>query len=292
MAWKKLLLTGCILAVAMIGSKPASAESSGCGVVEALGGGCSTGTSMGDHVDVGVSTGGASWTSGGDGADGGPATTGSSGSTGSPDASNGPSSTTGTPGKACPPGGGRCLDAPTYSATAPGAPGAPGVPAAPVVVTMAQVASFSPIAPTVVSEPGGWGMVGMHTNFVVRAPVSTASGTLLGRSAQVRFTPVSFSWDYGDGGTATTSTGGDTWPGLGVPDFSPTPTSHVYAARGGYTASATVTYTAVYSIGGGAWQPVIGTLTLSAGDAPVTIVQAKTVLVQDTCAANPAGPGC
>ena len=59
-----------------------------------------------------------------------------------------------------------------------------------------------------------------------------STGTLLGQPASVRFTPVAFHWNYGDGKAATRSTKGATWEALGIPEFGRTPTSHVYE-RGG-----------------------------------------------------------
>jgi hypothetical protein len=185
----------------------------------------------------------------------------------------------------------QCRALPSLHTSAPPAPPKPGAPAA-AAVSMAQVAAFYPVAPGTSGEPAGWAVAGLPKNLVSGAAVNTASGTLLGRPAQVRFTPVSWGWDYGDGSSATTRTGGDTWQHLGLHDFSTTATSHVYAARGTYSVHTTVTYTALYRVGAGGWSPVSGTLVLRAQDVTVDVRQPAPVLVQNGCDANPVGPGC
>ncbi len=81
-------------------------------------------------------------------------------------------------------------------------------------------------------QPDGWIVPGLDANFYAVTAPHVVNGTLLGQPASVRFTPVAFHWDYGDGNAATRSTKGATWEALGIPEFEPTPTSHVYATRG------------------------------------------------------------
>lgn len=160
-------------------------------------------------------------------------------------------------------------------------------------VTLNDVAAFRADPGTVATEPSGWAVIGLTMNAISTATAHTVDGTLLGQPATVRFTPVSWTWEYGDGGTATTSTGGGRWAALGVPEFDPTPTGHIYAARGSYTVSVTVDFLVEYRLGGGAWTRIPGTLPLPA-TAPTAIraVGARTVLVAENCRENPRGPGC
>lgn len=173
---------------------------------------------------------------------------------------------------------------------------APDTPADPVdptpVITLRDLASFNPAPPTAAMEPNGWAVIGLDANFVASAAAQTIGGTLLGRPAQVFFTPVGFSWDYGDSSGRRSSSGGATWAALHLPEFSPTSTSHVYRAKGTFSVLATAYYTAAFRFDGGAWQSVAGTLPLSAPRMSVTAVDGKTVLVRRDCSQSPLGPGC
>ena len=255
------VLVAAILVVASLGGV-ASSASDDCGPVGQYGGTCSTGSIAGDHVDVGAH-GGSDGSAGGNGSD-----------DEASDDTNAPTPPAGVP---CPAGI---------------ACGGNAVVQVQGGVTMSALASFYPQKPTVSGEPNGWAIIGLDANFVSSAGRHTASGPLAGQPATVRFTPVRFEWDYGDGVHASTATGGATWRSLGVPEFSPTPTSHVYTAAGSYGVSLTVEYTAQYRIGGGPWRDVPGTLTLSAPTFTVIAADAKTVLVQRNCQADPRGPGC
>ncbi|MEJ1230852.1 MAG: hypothetical protein WDM88_10035 [Galbitalea sp.] len=117
-------------------------------------------------------------------------------------------------------------------------------------------------------------------------------GTLLGRSASVRFTPVSWRWTYGDGTSAVRATPGATWAASGIPEFDPTATSHVYTAAGTYFIDLDIQFTADYRYAGGQWRRVVGTITLPANRLEASAGDAKTVLVNDDCSQNPGGPGC
>lgn len=161
-------------------------------------------------------------------------------------------------------------------------------------LTLADIASFTADAGTIVTEPNGWAAVGLPFNAISTATTHTVDGTLLGGPATVRFTPVGWRWDFGDGtDTLDTTTGGGTWAAQGLPEFDPTPTSHLYRARGAYRVSVQVSFIAEYRLGTGAWTRIPGVLTLPA-QAPTTIraVTARTVLVAEDCTANPRGPGC
>ncbi|MGN6205384.1 hypothetical protein [Humibacter sp.] len=260
MVGQKLLLVGALSAALVL---PATAhEDASCTAAEWAAGLCSTGSISGDHVDVGAS-GGSDGNSGGNGASDDEAS----------DDTNAAAPAAGNP---CPPG---AACAGNIAVQVQG-------------VTMSALASFYPQKPTIFGEPNGWAIIGLDANFVSSAAQHTASGSLVGQPATVRFTPVRFLWDYGDGARVSTATGGATWRSLGVPEFSPTPTSHVYTAGGSYGVALTVEYSAQYRIGGGPWQDVPGTLRLSAPTFTVIAADAKTVLVQRNCQADPRGPGC
>jgi len=162
----------------------------------------------------------------------------------------------------------------------------------PTTVTLSDVAAFRPDVGSNAMQPNGWAVVGLDTNFLSRGGADVVAGTLLGGPAEVRFTPVAWTWSYGDGATRRATTAGGLWAELGIPEFDATPTSHVYAAKGTYTITLTIDYVAEYRLGSGAWVPIAGVLSLPSNPLTVTVGSAKTVLVENDCRVNPSGPGC
>jgi hypothetical protein len=167
-------------------------------------------------------------------------------------------------------------------------PGEPGIP----TITIRDVATFIPTPGRQQMEPDGWAVAGLDTNFYAITGPHVVNGTLLGRPADVRFTPTTYRWTYGDGTSATKGTPGGTWAALGIAEFEPTPTSHVYEQVGDYTITLSIVFSAEYRFDGGSWRPVVGTITLPANDLYIRVGTAKTVLVEHDCLANPSGPGC
>lgn len=166
--------------------------------------------------------------------------------------------------------------------------GAPAIPP----VTLSDIAHFRPAPPQQRMQPDGWTIAGLHTNFYALSGTQTLSGTVLGMAAEVRFVPVSWHWNYGDDRRATRDVKGGTWSSLGLPEFSRTPTSHVYEREGDYTITLDVDYRAAFRVAGSGWIPIDGVLTLPANELRIAVRGAQTVLVDDDCLRNPAGPGC
>jgi hypothetical protein len=166
-------------------------------------------------------------------------------------------------------------------------------PTAPAVqpVTLRDIASFRPAPGVQFMEPDGWVVPGLDANFYSVVGQQLVPGTLLGRPATVRFTPVSWHWNYGDGSAVVRATKGATWAAQGLHDFDRTATSHVYRAEGEYVIHLSIDFRAEYRFGAG-FVPIAGTINLPANDLRVTVTGAKTVLVDHDCVANPAGPGC
>lgn len=163
----------------------------------------------------------------------------------------------------------------------------PGMPP----ITITDLASFSPVQGTVLGEPGNLGVVGLPTNFVTEAATHVRSGQLFGFPIDVRFTPGSYTFHYGDGQSQTTSSPGTSWESLGQAQFTPTDTSHTYADRGTYDASVDIAYTAEINLGVG-WFPVEGQLDITGPAQQIRIFEAHTALVARTCAEQPSAPGC
>ncbi|RIJ58102.1 hypothetical protein FGI33_06880 [Clavibacter phaseoli] len=196
----------------------------------------------------------------------------------------------------CRPGVGLCADGqhaflpPAKAPTKPADP-APSVPAAPAV-TLADVAQFVPRDASIRSQPNGWAIVGAPVNLFTDATAEVVDGQLLGRPAQVRFVPVSFVWDHGDGTSTTVVGPGASWKQLGQQDFTATDTSHVYAAIGDRQVTLTIAYAPSYRFDGGGWQQIAGTLPVQIGPVRIHVLQGSTVLVGGACGERDAGPGC
>lgn len=157
--------------------------------------------------------------------------------------------------------------------------------------TLSDVASFAPTLTPLSPEPDGIGIAGLPLNVVAHAEAHTRTGELFDLPVTVRFRPVSFAFDYGDGTARESTTGGATWQQLGVAQFTATDTSHAYRQRGTYTITAVVHFAPDVDFGNG-WQRVPGLLGIPAGSTTVEILQARTALVERTCAEDPSGIGC
>jgi hypothetical protein len=162
----------------------------------------------------------------------------------------------------------------------------------PVIVYTTDLVNFPASPSTQGMEPNGWLVVGIPTNFFASASVHVVSGTLLGEPADVRFTPVGYRWNYGDGSFGYSATGGGRWASLNLPEFSATATSHVFSTTGRHRISSGVEYTAEYRFSGATWLPVIGLVLVPAAELNAVGGTARTVLVARDCNENPTGPGC
>jgi hypothetical protein len=162
----------------------------------------------------------------------------------------------------------------------------------PQAITLSDVAGFLPHDASIRSQPNGWALVGAPVNFFTDASVQVVDGTLLGRAAQVRFVPVSFTWDHGDGTVSTTAGPGASWKQLGQQDFTSTDTSHAYPSVGDRRVAVTIAYSPSYRFDGGGWQQIPGTLPVQIGPVVIHVLQGSTVLVGGACGTRNAGPGC
>ena len=177
-----------------------------------------------------------------------------------------------------------CLARQSTIASCRRTPAAPAtVPVTYAPVTLADIANFIPQSATLTSQPRGWTVVNLNTNFIAGASTHVVSGSLLGQSAEVRFTPHAYDWNYGDGGTQSTSVSGARWDALGLREFSATPTSHIYGSEGSFTTSVSVRYGVEYRVGGGAWIPVLGEVSSSTTTTVVIAEGADTVLAARDC---------
>jgi PKD repeat protein len=174
-------------------------------------------------------------------------------------------------------------------------------------VTWADLVNFRPQPGVARMDPDGWSVVGVPTNFWTDTGTHQSDALLLGIPATVRFTPVAFRWDYGDGSTVSLTRAGSGWreptsasrAGSGVgrsPDeFRETPTSHVFDTRGSYPVSLVITFTAEYRFAGGAavagFVPIAGSVDVPVAGLSVRVVTVDTVLTSGPCTRR-GGPGC
>ncbi|MEY2698361.1 MAG: hypothetical protein RL720_317, partial [Actinomycetota bacterium] len=116
----------------------------------------------------------------------------------------------------------RCLGFVTPSPQCQRKPITPTPSPAPVTyapITVSDLANFVPQAATLTSQPRGWSVVNLNTNFIAGASVHVVGGALFGQSAEVQFTPRAYDWNYDDGATQSTAVPGARWDSLGLREF-------------------------------------------------------------------------
>jgi hypothetical protein len=161
-----------------------------------------------------------------------------------------------------------------------------------IYVTLEDVARFRPSAGIAKMEPNGWAIRGVPANFWIETTAQILEGELLDMPASVRFTPVRYRWEYGDGERIVRSAPGASWADLGVDEFGETPASHAFAKSGVFVVQPSVDFTVEYQFGPGEWIPVNGVVRAQAGPLTVVVTGAATVLVANDCVTAPRGPGC
>lgn len=128
-----------------------------------------------------------------------------------------------------------------------------------------------PPGKTHIEPPNLRTLVNVPTNvYVVSRPV-TLSTTLVGFPVQVRATPVSYRWSFGDGSTLHTED-----PGAPYPDLR---TTHTYTKPATASVVLTTAYAGEYSVAGGPWQPVDGVALVDSPAVSLTVVEARGELV-------------
>ena len=124
-------------------------------------------------------------------------------------------------------------------------------------------------------QPGnGRTLVNVPTNVYVDARTVVLPTTVLGRAVQVRASPVTYSWAFGDGHGLRTADRGAPYPDLRL--------THIYVQPATVKVSLTTTYRGEYSVEGGAWLPVDGTATVTSAPQALTVVATRAELVADT----------
>jgi len=102
--------------------------------------------------------------------------------------------------------------------------------------------------------------------------VSTDVVTLLGFPVEVEATPISYSWNFGDGSPVlTTTTPGKPHPSKEI--------THKYLKRASVNVTLTTNYAARFNVAGTGWQYVDGTVPITGPATPLLVREAVPVLV-------------
>ncbi|MDT0201090.1 hypothetical protein [Nocardioides sp. AE5] len=134
-----------------------------------------------------------------------------------------------------------------------------------------------PASAVVVQPPGGVTLVNLETLFRTEAAPFEESVSLLGRQVVLRIRPVEFVWHPGDGSSfSTTSPGRVFEKGRPMSDY----VSHTYPdVHEQVMVSVDVVWAAEYSVDGGPFLPVAGTVTTSGPGVGLQVKEAVPVLV-------------
>lgn len=123
-----------------------------------------------------------------------------------------------------------------------------------------------------VQPRGGKTLVNLPTNFYTdeHSPVSRTV-TIAKRRVEIRATPITYTFHFGDGDSLASSSPGRPHPNLDV--------THTYASVDDVAVSLDTTYSGEYRIGDGDWTPMDVTLTVAGEEQGLAVVEALPQLV-------------
>jgi hypothetical protein len=134
----------------------------------------------------------------------------------------------------------------------------------PVVITVSREDFESmPVEPLAASAGPERGWLPVNMVNVLHAEAETQSMTmqLLGTPVEVRAIPVLYHWDLGDGNTLSTTEPGTPYPSEAV--------SATYRYEGWYDVTLTTTFSGQFSVDGGPWQDIDGTIEVASEAIPI-----------------------
>ncbi|WP_435300408.1 hypothetical protein [Timonella sp. A28] len=117
----------------------------------------------------------------------------------------------------------------------------------------------------------GQGIINLPVWVTTSPDAQILPATVLGRNITVKATPVSYTWDYGDGTIFTTTSPNKPYPHN---DY-----EHTYTRISTPTITLTTTWTGAYSLDTTTWIPIPGTATTTDTTEPLNIEERKPVLV-------------
>lgn len=151
-----------------------------------------------------------------------------------------------------------------FDCTARGGGGAPAEGSEPVVITITRSDFESMEVEPLVASAGpedGWLPVNMVNVLYAESESQALATEVLGVPVSVRAVPVSYHWDLGDGNTITTTDAGEPYPSEAV--------SGTYRYEGWYDVTLTTTFSGQFSVAGGPWQDIDGTIEVASDPIPV-----------------------
>lgn len=150
----------------------------------------------------------------------------------------------------------------------------------------------TPVIPaTVNSQPGPHTLRGQETNFYADAKEQTFNIVLLGQKVKITATPVSYTWDYGDGTTwGPTNISGAPLPADRIGEQ--TKTSHIYTTTGKHIVNVTTHFNGSYTVNAGPTLPIPDQGHITSSPLTITVWRAVTHNFADDCLTNPDGAGC
>ncbi len=147
--------------------------------------------------------------------------------------------------------------------------------------SVSELGQFRPERPGLTIQPGDWSMPRLPTNVIADARTHRQSGELAGWPIEVRFIPHRYHWSFGDGNNKTFSEPGRTWAVLGLRQFQPTPTSHIYQRPGTFQLSVRVEYRAEFRFVGESWQRLSGTVSSTSQTSRLRVLTVSPLLLGD-----------
>lgn len=128
-----------------------------------------------------------------------------------------------------------------------------------------------PAASIGISPPDGRTLVNFDTVFYTTAGEQDFPVTLLGRPVVIYAIPVEYNWQHGDGTSQSTTTTGAPYPSKEI--------THLYEQTGTVSPRVDVRYRAEFTVDGGERQAIPGFATVTGTSEDLTIMEARTRLV-------------
>ncbi|MDX6281621.1 MAG: hypothetical protein QOH03_2692 [Kribbellaceae bacterium] len=114
-------------------------------------------------------------------------------------------------------------------------------------------------------QPAGRTLVNLDTIvYTDESRVYRQTVVVLGFPVDVEAMPMSYTWNFGDGASVTTTTPGRPYPAKDI--------THKYMKKGGVGLTLTTNYAARFNVAGTGWQYVEGTVPITG---PATVLQVR-----------------
>ncbi len=159
------------------------------------------------------------------------------------------------------------------------------------VVTLEDFQRLGIISAKIGVQPRPHTLIRANNNFYADVETQTFNITLLNKAVEVRATPVSYTWNYGDGNTR----GPMPESGVALHDSDlgeETFTSYAYQETGDYNVQLTTFFRGEFSVEGGPWQAIRGQAQVASEPATMSVWRSESRLVSGTCDENPDAWGC